>query len=87
MDSQRVEELLAEIRDHQAEALELQRRATAIIERQYDRAEKLQDRAEAMQARGEGMVKYSRRALIVIFPVLFGLVGYVSWLLFGRLGL
>ena len=33
------------------------------------------------------MVRYSRRALVVIFPILLGVIGYVSWLLFGKLGL
>ena len=66
--------------------LALQERTTAIVERQYARAEKIQDRAEAMQAKSEGMVTQGRRFFMVILPVLVFLIGYVSWILFTRMG-
>lgn len=86
MESTQSEQLLAEIRDIQREMLALQERSTALVERQYARAEKLQDRAEAMQEKSEGMVTQGRRFFMVIMPVLVVLIGYVSWLLFRRMG-
>ena len=80
------ERLLTEIRDLQRELVALQERTTELVERQYARAEKLQARAEAMQDKSEGMVEQGRRLFVVIVPILIGLIAYVSWLLFGRLG-
>ena len=87
MDTDRAEALLGEIRDLQKQALDLQRRSTEIVERQYQRAAKLQDRAEAMQTRSEGIVRMGRRMMLLVIPVLVVLIGYVSWLLFGKLGM
>ena len=86
MESTPSERLLTEIRDIQKQMLALQERTTAIVERQYARAEKIQDRAEAMQAKSEGMVTQGRRFFMVILPVLVFLIGYVSWILFTRMG-
>ena len=86
MDPTTSERLLMEIRDIQKQLLALQERTTELVERQYQRAEKLQDRAEAMQEKSEGMVTQGRRFFMVIMPVLVILIGYVSWLLFRRMG-
>lgn len=86
MDGTNAERLLEEIRDIQKEMLALQERTTSLVERQYQRAEALQDRAEAMQAKSETMVTAGRRIFMIMLPVLIGLIGYVSWLLFRRHG-
>lgn len=85
MESTRTEDLLAEIRDIQKQALQIQERTSGLIERQYQRAEKLQDRAEAIQERSASMVRYGKRLFLVITPILLALVVYVSWLLFVKL--
>ena len=80
--------LLREIREgqqaqleRQAEALEIQRRQMALVERQAERTEKIQDRAEQLQARGAQLVAGSRRAMVVILPVIAFLILLVMWMI------
>ena len=84
--------LLTEIRDNQklqlerqGEALEMQREQLALVQKQMTRAEKIQDRAELLQDKGNQMVQTARKAMMIILPVIFLLVVYLSWLLFGYL--
>lgn len=81
--------LLEEIRDNQqlqiqrqSEALELQRRQIALVERQFERSEKLQERAEQLQERNGQLMERGRKVFMIIIPLLFVLLVYVSWLLF-----
>ena len=67
---------------HQAEALELQRRQLALVERQFERAEQLQARAERLQEKSGQLMERGRKVFLVVIPVLFLLLAYVSWLLF-----
>jgi len=81
--------LLREIRDaqklqleRQAEAIALQREQMALVREQAERATRIQDRAEQIQARSAQLVSGSRRALMVVLPVVVVLIAYVSWLIF-----
>ena len=81
--------LLEEIRDNQglqlerqAEALELQRQQFDLVERQFARGEQLQDRAERLQERSGQLMDRGRKVFMIVIPVLFVLLVYVSWLLF-----
>jgi len=49
---------------------------------QYDRAEKLHKRAEAIQEKSAALVSSGRKIVRIIIPILFVLIGYVTWLLF-----
>jgi hypothetical protein len=71
----RITALLEQIRDSQAEQLE-------IVRKQAERAERIQDRAEELQARSAGIVTTARRSLAVVLPVVFLLIVYLSWLIF-----
>jgi uncharacterized membrane protein (DUF106 family) len=71
----RITSLLEQIRDDQAEQLQL-------IRRQAERAERIQDRAEELQARSAGIVTTARRSLAVVLPVVILLIAYLSWLIF-----
>jgi uncharacterized membrane protein (DUF106 family) len=84
--------VLEEIRDNQklqlqqqAEVLMLQREQFAIAQKQTARTERIQDRAEQIQAKSAQLVSGSRKAMLVILPVILVLIAYVSWLMFSRL--
>ena len=47
--------------------------------RRFDR---VQDRAEQIQAKSAQLVSGSRKAMLVILPVILVLIVYVSWLFF-----
>ena len=88
---QRLITVLEEIRDNQrtqlerqAEALAIQREQFAIVQKQYARAEQIQDRAEAIQTKSAQLIAGSRKVVFVVLPIIILLIGYVSWLLFGR---
>jgi hypothetical protein len=88
-DAQRIIHILEEIRDNQklqlqqqGEALMLQREQFAITQKQTDRTERIQDRAEQIQAKSAQLVSGSRKAMLVILPVILVLIVYVSWLFF-----
>ena len=68
--------------ERQAEALALQREQMALVKAQAERASRIQDRAEQLQARGAQIVAGSRKALVIVLPILVLLIGYVSWLIF-----
>ena len=82
MSDERVVALLEELRDNQrlqlerqAEALELQRHQVEMVERQLERSETLQEKSGQLMERG-------RNVFLVVVPLLFALLAYVSWLLF-----
>jgi len=88
-DAQQIMHILEEIRENQklqlkqqADALTLQREQFAITQKQTDRTERIQDRAEQIQAKSAQLVSGSRKAMLVILPVILILIGYVSWLFF-----
>jgi uncharacterized membrane protein (DUF106 family) len=88
-DAVRIEALLEQIRDNQAEqlarqreALEYQKSQFELVKRQMERTERIQDRAEELQAKGAGIVKVARRSIALVLPVVIALIVYVSWLLF-----
>ena len=88
-DQEQVTGLLTEIRDNQKlqlerqrDALNMQREQLELVQKQMARAEKIQDRAELLQERGHQMVSIARKALIVVLPILFLMIVYLSWLLF-----
>ena len=66
----------------QNEALELQREQFDMYKVQFERAEKLQDRAEEMQEKGASLMGAARKAFIVILPIIFALLVYLTWLIF-----
>ena len=81
--------LLEELRDNQrlqlerqAEALAMQRRQVELVERQFERGEALQVRAEQLQEKSGQLMERGRKVFLVVIPVLFLLLAYVSWLLF-----
>ena len=69
------------------QSLELQQKTTEVVLSQAERTEKLQQRAEALQSRSETMVSAGKKIMLLVVPVLIALIIYVSWLLFGKLGL
>ena len=88
-DAARMILILGEIRDcqklqlkQQAEALVLQREQFAITQKQTDRTERIQDRAEQIQVKSAQLVAGSRKAMMLILPVILVLIVYVSWLFF-----
>jgi uncharacterized membrane protein (DUF106 family) len=74
-DAQRIIHILEEIRDNQ----KLQ---FAVVQKQQDRTDRIQDRAEQIQAKSAQLVAGSRKAMMVILPVILVLIAYVSWLFF-----
>lgn len=66
----------------QNEALEMQREQFSMYKAQFERAEKLQDRAEKMQDSGARLMGAARKAFIVILPIIFALLVYLTWLIF-----
>jgi len=90
-DSRRLLALLEDIRenqklqiDRQFEALELQRRQFAILEKQQERADRIQDRAEQIQNKSAQLVAGARKVMIVVIPIIIALIIYLSWLMFRR---
>jgi predicted GTPase len=90
-DSAKALRLLEEIRDNlklqmerQAEGLALQREQFALVQRQVERAERIQDRAEEIQAKSVQLVGGARKAAAILLPIIFILLGYLTWLLFRR---
>jgi uncharacterized membrane protein (DUF106 family) len=88
-DANQMIRILEEIRDNQklqlkqqAEIHELQRDQLGIAQKQNDRTERIQDRAELIQAKSAQLVAGSRKAMLVILPVILVLIVYVSWLFF-----
>jgi len=82
-------ELLKSIRSNQEtqlhrqqEALELQKEQYEMVKKQFVRAEKLQDRAESIQNSSARLMGAARKTLVVILPIIFGLIVYLSWLIF-----
>ncbi len=68
--------------ERQGEALELQRQQFAMYKEQFERAEKLQDRAEKMQDAGARLMGVAKKSFIVILPIIFILIAYLTWLIF-----
>lgn len=78
-DQDAVLQLLREIRDHQAEALALQREQLELYRRQWERAERINAKAEALQDRGAGMVRSARWLIAVIVVIVGFLFGLMFW--------
>ena len=74
-DSAKIVGLLEQIRDHQAQALEIARR-------QAERTDRIQDRAEQLQERSAGMMRTARITIAIVLPVVIVAILYLSWLLF-----
>jgi hypothetical protein len=74
-DTQRIIHILEEIRDNQ-------NRQFSMVQKQHDRTDRIQDRAEQIQAKSAQLVAGSRKAMLVILPIILVLVVYVSWLFF-----
>lgn len=88
---QRLLALLEEIRDNQkaqierqAEALDMQRRQFAILEKQQERADRIQDRAEQIQNKSAQLVAGARKVMAVVIPIIIALIAYLTWLMFRR---
>jgi hypothetical protein len=88
-DADEISRLLGEIRDtqraqlaRQEEALQMQREQFAVMQRQAERTERIQDRAEQIQSGSAQMLGVARKALFTVLPILIGLIGYVTWLMF-----
>ena len=77
-DAQRIIHILEEIRDNQ----KLQ---FAIAQKQHDRTDRIQDRAEQIQTKSAQLVAGSRKAMLIILPVILLLIVYLSWLMFHRM--
>ncbi len=89
MSDERMIALLEELRDNQrlqlerqGEALEMQKRQLELVEHQLERSEQLQARAEQLQEKSGQLMERGRKVFLVVIPVLFLLLAYVSWLLF-----
>jgi uncharacterized membrane protein (DUF106 family) len=92
-DAQRIIRTLEEIRENQklqlqqqSEVLSLQRDQFAMVQKQADRTERIQDRAEQIQVKSAQLVAGSRKAMLIILPIVLVLILYVSWLFFHYLG-
>ncbi len=86
--SDRLVELLEEIRDNQRrqlqwqdEALALQRAQFEFVKQQYDRTEALQDRAAAIQQASTQLVDKARRAMAIVLPVIIFAIAVLIFLL------
>jgi uncharacterized membrane protein (DUF106 family) len=64
------------------ESLELQRQQFEMARTQFERAEKINERAERIQETSASMLGAARKALVVILPVIFFLLVYLTWLIF-----
>ncbi len=81
--------ILKEIRDNQklqlerqAEALAIQKEQFDIFRKQMEQTQRIQDRAEKLQDKSAQIIGGARKVFIVVIPILFMLILYVSWLLF-----
>jgi hypothetical protein len=81
-DNDRILRVLEEIRDDQRRLLEQQREQLAVVQRQAERTERIQARAEDLQERSAAVVGMARKVLVVVLPIIIGLIGYLTWLLF-----
>jgi len=86
---QEILETLRDIRSNQErqleglnESLNMQREQFEMARTQFERAERLNDRAEKIQETSANMVATARKAMVIILPVIFFLVVYLSWLIF-----
>ena len=48
---------------------------------QFERADRLNDRAEKIQESGARMMATARKALVVLLPIIFFLLIYLTWLI------
>ena len=64
------------------EALDLQRQQVEMARTQFERAEKINERAERIQETSARMLGAARKALVVILPIIFFLLVYLTWLIF-----
>ena len=55
--------------------------ALVLVNGQYARAERLNDRAEKIQESGARMMASVRKALVIILPIVFFLLVYLTWLI------
>ena len=85
-ETQRMVQLLEELREgqklqleRQKEALELQREQVALVQKQFERTQRIQDRAENIQEKSAEIVGIARKTLLAILPVVIALIVYVSW--------
>jgi hypothetical protein len=78
----RIRQIQENLLSGQTEALKLQREQLEMAKTQFDRAEKLNDRAEKIQDTSAKIMATARKALIVILPLIFFLLIYLSWLIF-----
>lgn len=77
-DAQRIIHILEEIRNNQKQQF-------AMVQKQHERTDRIQDRAEQIQAKSAQLVAGSRKAMLVILPIILVLILYVSWLMFHRM--
>jgi small-conductance mechanosensitive channel len=92
MESEQYQELIGILRDiqkNQREQIERQTEALKIQAEQYDlvrqqtaRNLEIQDRAERLQEKGNALMERGRKLFLVIVPIIFLLIVYLSWLLF-----
>jgi len=68
--------------DGQQEALALQREQFELARTQFERAERINDRAEKIQETSASLMAGARKAMIVILPIIFVLLVYLTWLIF-----
>ena len=89
MDSeQELLEAVREIRRNQErqlagmeQSLEMQRQQFEMARTQFERADRLNDRAEKIQESGARMMATARIALVVLLPIIFFLLIYLTWLI------
>jgi len=63
------------------QSLAMQREQLEMAKTQYARAERLNDRAEKIQESGARMMASARKALVIILPIVFFLLVYLTWLI------
>lgn len=78
-DNQVALHLLREIRDQQAESLQLQREQFALYKQQWERVERINHKAEAIQDRSASMVATAKRLLGVVGLILALLIALLLW--------
>lgn len=80
-DTQAVLALLREVRDDQRAGLALAREQLDLARAQHTRAQQLNDRAAQLQDRSAAIITTARRTLAVVLPLIFALIGYLTFLL------
>lgn len=83
----RIEALLVEANRLRGETLSLQRESLAAQRKAMEEARENLKLAESVNLRALALQTAGRRVLMLLLPLILILIGYVSWLLFFKVGI